>query len=253
MLTTMSHILPRPSVMPNLSMLQAAEHAQEESLPVRRSEDSGSTQSHGQVIPPHERQLPTELLAAPWDSGPLVTDRTPQPEQEAPTVPHPPPASQGTPDPAPVSTPPVSVGAPSANVDNVTSTATTPRQNNPLAFDQASVDKSSVAGVTLKSRTRGSTVSSQVRPRTPSNPTRQVSGRPSTSSLASSVIVLSSQAPAVSIEPRQEDVAAPPPSNRPENPFADSVESVGTTDGPHLAENPAISMPDRRQCQRYSE
>lgn len=221
-----------------------SEHAAEESLPVRRSEDSGSTQSHGQVIPPHERQLPTELLAAPWDSGPLVTDRAPQPEQEAPTVPHPPPGSQGTPDPAPVSTPPVSVGAPSANVDNVTSTATTPRQNNPLAFDQASVDKSSVAGVTLKSRTRGSTVSSQVRPRTPSNPTRQVSGRPSTSSLASSVIVLSSQAPAVSIEPRQENVAAPPPSNRPENPFADSVESVGTTDGPHLAENPAISMPE---------
>ncbi len=203
-----------PKALSHAESEHAPEHAQEEALPVRRSEDSGSTQSHGQVIPPHERQLPTELLAAPWDNGPLVTDRTSQPEQEAPTVPHAPPTRLGTPDPVPVSTAPASVEAPPANVDNVTSTATTPRQNNPLAFDQASADKSSVAGVTLKSRTRGSTVSSQVRPRTPSNPNGQVSRRPSTSSLASSAAVLSGQAHAVSTEPRREEVAAPPRSNR---------------------------------------
>ena len=175
---------------------------QEEVLPVRRSEDSGSTQSHGQVIPPDERKLPTELLAAPWD-GPLVTDRTPQPEQEAPAVPHA--------EPTLVPTPSTFVEAPSANVDNMTSVATTPRQNNPPAFDQASADKSSVAGVALKSRTRGSTVSSQVRPRTPTNP---IARRPSTASLASSAVVLSSYAPVVSTEPRQGEVAAPPPGNR---------------------------------------
>lgn len=221
----------------------AAEHAQEEALPVRRSEDSGSTQSHGQVIPPHERQLPTELHAAPWDNGPLVADRAPQPEQE---VSHAPPTRLGTPDlaRARASTPPASAEAPPANVDNVTSAATTPRQNNPLAFDQASADKSSVASVILKSRTRGSTVSSQVRPRTPSNPNGQVSGRPSTSSLASSAAVLSSHAHAASLEPRREDVAALPSSNRSENPFADPVESAGPTDAPRPAENPAISMPE---------
>jgi hypothetical protein len=191
-----------------------AEEAQEEALTVRRSEDSDSTQSHGQVIAPHERQLPTELLAAPWDNGPLVTDRKSQSEQEAPTAPHPPPARLGTPEPAPVLTPPASVEARLAAVDNVASIATTPRQNNPLAFDQVSADKSSVASVILKSRTRGSTVSSQVRPRTPSNPNVQVSRRPSTSSLASSAAVWSSHAHAVSMEPRREDVAVPPSSNR---------------------------------------
>lgn len=183
---------------------------QEEVLPVRRSEDSGSTQSHGQVVPPDERKLPTELLAAPWDA-PLVTDRPPQPEQEPPAVPHAPPPRLETSEPTRVSTPPAFIEAPSANVDNVASVATTPRQNNPPAFDQASADKSSVAGVALKSRTRGSTVSSQVQPRIPSNP---IARRPSTASLASSAIVLSSHAPAVSTEPLQGEVAAPPPSNR---------------------------------------
>ncbi len=189
---------------------QAAEHAQEDALPVRRSEDSGSTQSHGQVVPLHERQLPTELLAAPWDNGPLVADRTSHPEREAPTVPYVPPARQGTPDPAPVSAPPVSVQARPEKVDNVTSAETTPRQNYPLVFDQASADKSSIVGVIPKSRTRGSTLSSQVRPRTPSNPNAQVSRRPSTSSLASSAAVLSGHVHAVSVEPRREEVAAPP-------------------------------------------
>lgn len=192
----------------------AAEEAQEEALPVRRSEDSSSTQSHGQVIPPHERQLPTELLAPPWDNGPLVADRTSQPEQEVPTVPNTPPARLGTPELAPDSTPPVSVEAPPATVDSVTSTATTPRQSIPPAFEQVSADKSSVASVILKSRTRGSTVSSQVRPRTPSNPNVQVSRRPSTSSLASSAAVLSGLASAASMVPPREDVSEPPPSNR---------------------------------------
>lgn len=223
-----------PKALSHTEVEHLTEQAQEEPLPVRRSEDSGSTQSHGQVIPPDERKLPTELLAAPWDN-PLVTDRTPQPEQEVPTLPH---APLGTPEPTRVSTPPASVEAPSANVDNVTSVATTPRQNNPPAFD---ADKSSVAGVALKSRTRGSTVSSQVRPRTPSNP---IARRPSTSSLASSAIVLSSHAPAVSTEPRQEEVAAPPPSNRPENPFDDPAESMRPADAPRPAENPGISMPE---------
>jgi hypothetical protein len=223
-----------PKALSHTEFEHVTDQAQEEPLPVRRSEDSGSTQSHGQVVPPDERKLPTDLLAAPWDN-PLVT---PQPEQEAPVVPHAPPPRLGTPEPAHVSTPPESVEAPSANVDNVTSVATTPRQNNPPTFD---ADKSLVAGVALKSRTRGSTVSSQVRPRTPSNP---IARRPSTSSLASSAVVLSGHAPAVSTEPRQEEVAAPPPSNRPENPFDDPAESVGPTDAPRPAENPAVSMPE---------
>ena len=191
---------------------EVAEQAQEEALPVRRSEDSGSTESHGEVVPPDERQLPSEPLAAPWDNQ-LVTDSPSQPEQDAPAVPHAPPARLGTPEPTRVSTLLASVEAPSASVDNVTSVVTTPRQNNPLALDQASADKSSVAGVILKGRTRGSTVSSQVRPRTPSNP---VARRPSTSSLATAAAALSSHhdTPAVSTEPRPEVVAALPPSNR---------------------------------------
>jgi hypothetical protein len=154
--------------------------AQEEALPVRRSEDSSSTQSHGQVIPPDERQLPTELLAAPWDNPP-VSDSTSQPEQGVSAVPHAPLARLGTIEPTRVSTPPAPVDVPSANVDSVTSVATNPQQNDSLVFDQASADKSSVAGVTLKGRARGSTVSSQVH-----------------------------HPPAVSTEPHWEEVAAPP-------------------------------------------
>ena len=97
--------------------------AQEEALPVRRSEDSGSTQSHGEVIPPDERQLP--ILAPPWDNPP-VNDKTSQPEQEVSAVPHAPLARLGTPEPTRVSTPPAPVEASSTIVDNVTSVAANP-------------------------------------------------------------------------------------------------------------------------------
>jgi len=159
----------------------ASEHAADEALPVRRSEDSGSTRSHGQVLPPHERQLTTEGLAAPWDSGPLVTERSSQPEQ------------------VPV--------APSA----------IPARPNPVSTDRASTPPlgSSVAGLALKNRTRGSTVSSQVRPRTPSIPNGPASRKPSISSLASSAAVLSSQPiNTASMEPRREGVAALPAGTR---------------------------------------
>lgn len=160
-----------------------SEHAAEEALPVRRSEDSDSTRSHGQVLPPHERQLMTEGLAAPWDSTSLVTERPSQPEQEVPV-------------------------APSA----------IPARPNPASISRAStppVEKSSVAGLALKNRTRGSTVSSQVRPRTPSIPNGPASRKPSISSLASSAAVLSGQPiHAASTEPRQEGVATLPASTR---------------------------------------
>jgi len=175
-----------------------SEHAADEALTVRRSEDSGSTRSHGQVVPPHERQLPTEILAAPWESGPFVAERTSQPEQEVPKAG---PADR-------VSTPPIAMEAP------IDAGATIPRQTNPPPFDQASADKSSVANLVLKSRTRGSTVSSQVRPRTPSIPNGRVSRRPSISSLASSAAVFSSHPVQTASEPRQEGLAAPPVSNR---------------------------------------
>jgi len=161
-----------------------SEHAADEALlPVRRSEDSGSTRSHGQVLPPHERQLTTEGLAAPWDSGTLVAEGSSQPEQEAPV-------------------------APSAM----------PALPNPVSIDRAStppVDKSSVAGLALKNRTRGSTVSSQVRPRTPSIPNGPASRRPSVSSLASSAAILAGQPiHAASTEPRREGVATLPERTR---------------------------------------
>lgn len=67
----------------------------------------------------------------------------------------------------------------------------------------------------LKSRTRGSTVSSQVRPHTPPVFNGRVSRRPSVSSLASSAAVLSGYpVPAASVEPRQEGVGAVPASRQ---------------------------------------
>jgi hypothetical protein len=158
----------------------ASEHAVDEALPVRRSEDSGSTRSHGQVLPPNERQLTTEGLVAPWDSGP-PTERSSQPEQ------------------VPV--------APSAIL----------ARPNPVSTDRASTPPvgSSVAGLALKNRTRGSTVSSQVRPRTPSIPNGPASRKPSVSSLASSAAVLSSQPiNTASMEPRRDGVATLPTGTR---------------------------------------
>ena len=67
----------------------------------------------------------------------------------------------------------------------------------------------------LWSRTRGSTVSSQVRPRTPSIFNGRVSRKPSASSLASSVAALSSQpVHAASTEPRQESASMVPASSQ---------------------------------------
>jgi len=67
----------------------------------------------------------------------------------------------------------------------------------------------------LWSRTRGSTVSSQVRPRTPSIFNGRVSRKPSVSSLASSVAALSSQPVyAASTEPRQESASMVPASSQ---------------------------------------
>ena len=63
----------------------------------------------------------------------------------------------------------------------------------------------------LKSRTRGSTVSSQVRPHTPPVFNGRVSRKASVSSLASSAAALSSYPlPAASAEPRQEGVGVVP-------------------------------------------
>ena len=165
----------------------ASEHATDEALPVRQSEDSASTGSHGQVVPPHERQLPTETIAAPWETGPLVAERSSQPEQDVPVAPVAIPAR-----PNPVPTPTDRVSTPPIKVDN-----------------------SSVAGLALKSRTRGSTVSSQVRPRTPPIPNGRVSRRPSVSSLASSAAVfVNHPVHTASTDPHQEGVVAPPASTR---------------------------------------
>lgn len=187
----------------------------DEALPVRQSEDSGSTQSHGQVLAPHERQLPTEILAAPWDSGPLVAKRSSQPEHEEIAVPK---AMSARPNPVftdRVSTPPIAVEAAPAKMDNVSSAGMTILQNNPLTFLQTLAEKSSVASLMLKSRTRASTVSSQTRPRTPPIPNGRVSRRPSVSSLASSAAALSNYpVQAASMEPRQGGVAALPAGSR---------------------------------------
>jgi hypothetical protein len=160
-----------------------SEHATDEALPVRQSEDSASTRSHGQVVPPHERQLPTETIAAPWETGPLVAERSSELEQDGPVAPIAIPAR-----PNPVPTPTDRVSTPPIKADN-----------------------SSVAGLALKTRTRGSTVSSQVRPRTPPIPNGRVSRRPSVSSLASSAaIFVNHPVHAASTEPRQEGVVVPP-------------------------------------------
>lgn len=151
-----------------------------ESLSRRHSEDSGSTRSHGQVIPQ------TEIHAAPWDGGPLVAERSSHLEQA-----------------------PLATEAPPPRVDNVSNAGIW--QNNSPTFDQASAE---VAGLMLKRR--GSTVSSQVRPRTPSifNGGR-ISRRPSVSSLASSAAALSSHpVHAAPTEPRQEGAGVVPTSNQ---------------------------------------
>ena len=182
----------------------ASEHAAE--APVRRSEDSDSIRSHGQVVPPHKRRLLTESIVAPWTSGPQVPVPEAQPEQEALLAPSTLPARASTDH---VSTPPIKAD----NASNIYTIILRPK--NSLALDQASVDKSSVAGLALKSRTRGSTVSSQIRPRTPPIPNGRISRRPSVSSLASSAMVFSSQPVNVaSAEPRQEGVVAAPAGTR---------------------------------------
>jgi hypothetical protein len=86
--------------------------------------------------------------------------------------------------------------------DNVTSAGATTQQPNPAPLDQA----------TSKTRTRGSTISSQVRPRTPSIPNGRLSRRPSLSSLGSSAAVWASHPG--NIEPGQHDFAAVPPASR---------------------------------------
>ena len=192
------------------SLSRAESERPDEGLQVRQSEDSGSTRSHGQVI---ERQLPTEIHAAPWDSGPLVAERSSQLEQEALAAPK---ATSSRPNPVFIdraSTPPLATEAPSVRVDNVSNAGmTVPWQNNPPTFGQAPAE---VASLMLKSRTRGSTVSSQVRPRTPSIFNGRVSRRPSASSLASSAAALSSQpVHTASMEPRQEGAGAVPASTQ---------------------------------------
>lgn len=82
-----------------------------ESLSRRQSEDSGSTRSHGQVVP-HEQRLPTEIHAAPWDSGPVVAERSSHPEQA-----------------------PLATEAPPVRVDNVSNAATTISLAEPLTLD----------------------------------------------------------------------------------------------------------------------
>jgi hypothetical protein len=190
-----------------VSLSRAESERPDEALQVRQSEDSGSTRSHGQVV---ERQLPTEIHAAPWDSGPLVAERS---SQEALAAPKP---TSSRPNPVFIdraSTPPLATEAPSVRVDNVSKASTTfPLQNNLFTFDQASAE---VASLMLKNRTRGSTVSSQVRPRTPSIFNGRVSRRPSVSSLASSAAVLSSQpVHTASMEPRQEGASVVPASSQ---------------------------------------
>jgi hypothetical protein len=191
------------------TLSRAESERPDDALQVRRSEDSGSTRSHGQV----ERQLPTEIHAAPWDSGPLVAERSSQLEQEAIAAPK---ATSSHPNPVFIdraSTPPLATEAPSVRVDNVSNAGTTiPWQNNPPSFDQASAE---VASLMLKSRTRGSSVSSQVRPRTPSIFNGRVSRRPSVSTLASSAAALSGQlVQTASMEPRQEGAGAVPASSQ---------------------------------------
>ena len=103
-----------------------------------------------------------------------------------------------------VSTPPLATEAPPSRVDNVSDAGTIihNRLTEQPTFDQTSAE---VASIMLRSRTRGSTVSSQFRPRTPSIFNGRVSRKPSASSLASSVAALSSQpVHATSTEPHQE-------------------------------------------------
>jgi hypothetical protein len=113
------------------SLSRAASEHLGEALPVRQSEDSGSTQSHGQVIP-QERQPPTEVLAAPWDSGPRVAERS---SLEALAAPKAMSSRTNLASVDRVSTPPLATEAPPVRVDNVSNAGTTiPWQNNPPIF-----------------------------------------------------------------------------------------------------------------------
>ncbi|KAI0304131.1 hypothetical protein BC826DRAFT_213895 [Russula brevipes] len=114
----------------------------------------------------------------------------------------------------------------------------------PPIKDSASMDKSSAAGLALKSRTRGSTVSSQFRPRTPPIPNGRISRRPSVSSLASSAAVLSNYpVQPTSVEPRQEGVVAPLATSSMEDPFANPFENVQPPVAPRPV-GPAMPVPE---------
>jgi hypothetical protein len=104
------------------SLSRAASEHPDEAPPVRQSEDSGSTQSHGQVIP-QDRQLPTEVhaeqeaLAVPKTLSSRTNSRTNLASVDR------------------VSTPPLATEAPSVRVDNVSNASTTiPWQDNPPIF-----------------------------------------------------------------------------------------------------------------------
>ena len=196
------------------SLSRAASEHPDEALPVRQSEDSGSTQSHGQIIS-QEQHLLTEVLAAPRGSAPckhawkatFMAERSYLEELAAPDAMS---SRTNLVSVDRVSTPLLATEAPPFRVDNVSNAGTTTMAGRPTHFYQASAELSSLM---LKSSTRGSTVSSQVRPNTPPDFNGRVSRRSSASSLASSAGALSSYpAPAASIEPRQEDVGAVPAS-----------------------------------------
>lgn len=117
------------------SLSRAASEHPDEALPVRQSEDSGSTQSHGQVIP-HDRQLPTEVQAAPLESGAPVAAQVEQEALAAPKT-----LSSRTNSRTNlasvdrVSTPPLATEAPTVRVDNVSNAGTTISwQDNPPIF-----------------------------------------------------------------------------------------------------------------------
>ena len=198
------------------SLSRAASEHPDEAPPVRQSEDPGSTQSHGQIIS-QEQHLLTEVLAAPWGSAPckhawkatFMAERSYLEELAAPDAMS---SRTNLVSVNRVLTPLLATEAPPFRADNVSNAGTTTLAGRPTHFYQASVEVSSLM---LKSSTRGSTVSSQVRPNTPPDFNGRVSRRSSASSLASSAGALSSYpVPAASIEPRQEDVGAVPASRQ---------------------------------------
>jgi hypothetical protein len=107
------------------SLSRAASEHPDEALLVRQSEDSGSTQSHGQVIS-HDRQLPIEVQAAPLESGAPVASQVEQEALAAPKT-----LSSRTNSRTNlasfdrVSTPPLATEAPTVRVDNVSNASTT--------------------------------------------------------------------------------------------------------------------------------